>query len=76
MKTAIIAIGNSKGLRLPKVMLEESGITKNVDIKITKKGLLITPIEEDEPSDVIGLAEASLSKDWDRPEEDAAWADL
>jgi antitoxin MazE len=32
MKTTIIAIGNSRGVRIPKPLLEESGLVKDVEI--------------------------------------------
>lgn len=41
MKAQIIQIGNSQGLRLPKMMLEESGITGEVDIELHEDGILI-----------------------------------
>lgn len=41
MKAQIIQIGNSQGLRLPKMMLEESGITGEVDLELHEDGILI-----------------------------------
>ena len=38
--------------------------------------LLITVVEEPSVSETALLSEASLAADWNRPEEDAAWADL
>lgn len=32
MKTKIIRIGNSQGIRIPKLMIEESGITEEVEM--------------------------------------------
>jgi antitoxin component of MazEF toxin-antitoxin module len=78
MRTTIIAIGNSKGIRIPKIMLEESGIVKDVKVKVSKGGLKITPIKTPplKTSETLTLSEAALRKDWDRPEEDKAWANL
>ncbi len=78
MKTTIVAIGNSKGVRLPKVLLEESGIVKDVEIKVISGGLRITPIKSAGviANETAALSEKALSKDWNRPEEDAAWANL
>ena len=76
MKTALIAIGNSKGIRLPKVLLEESGIVNRVEIKVLDNGLLVVPIEDIDVSETARLSESALSKDWSKPEEDAAWANL
>lgn len=76
MKTALIAIGNSKGIRLPKVLLKESGITNRVEIKVLDNGLLVVPIQDVDLSETARLSEGLLSKDWAKPEEDAAWANL
>ncbi len=37
---------------------------------------IITIIEEPEISETALLSQQSLSKDWERPEEDAAWSHL
>ena len=37
MKTQIIQIGNSQGIRIPKVLLEESGISGEVDLEFFRK---------------------------------------
>lgn len=41
MKTQIIAIGNSQGIRIPKVLLEDSGISGEVELEVCEEGLLI-----------------------------------
>ena len=41
MKSQIIQIGNSQGIRLPKVLLEESRITGEVDLELHPDGILI-----------------------------------
>ncbi|EDK72890.1 transcriptional regulator/antitoxin, MazE [candidate division TM7 genomosp. GTL1] len=78
MRTTIIAIGNSKGIRIPKVLLKESGIDNEVEIKATKSGIKITPLKTipKKDSETAALSETILRKDWDRPEEDKAWANL
>lgn len=78
MKTTLVAIGNSRGIRLPKVLLEESGIVKDVEVKIVRGGLRITPIKTATAAtnEAATLSQKTLAKDWDRPEEDAAWANL
>lgn len=43
MKASIIAIGNSQGIRIPKALLEESGLSGEVELELTKEGLLIRP---------------------------------
>lgn len=44
MQTNLIAVGNSKGLRLPKAILAQCGIEDRVSLKITQEGLLISPV--------------------------------
>ena len=41
MKTQIIQIGNSQGIRIPKVLLEESRITGDVEVELHPDGILI-----------------------------------
>lgn len=77
MKTSIISIGNSKGIRIPKPLLEESGLTGNVELKAVKGEIKIVAAK---PSKIAFNDEYLLSlsglSDWDTPEEDAAWAHL
>jgi antitoxin MazE len=41
MKSQIIQIGNSQGIRIPKVLLEDSHITGDVDLELHPDGILI-----------------------------------
>ena len=41
MKTQIIQIGNSQGVRIPKVLLEDSRIISDVDLELHADGILI-----------------------------------
>jgi antitoxin MazE len=41
MKAQIIQIGNSQGIRIPKVLLEESRISGEVDVELHEDGILI-----------------------------------
>jgi len=43
----LIKIGNSKGLRLPKAIIEQAQLErKELKIKIVKEGLLIQPVQK------------------------------
>lgn len=44
MKCQIIQIGNSQGIRIPKTLLEDSGISGEVDLEIHPDGILIRNI--------------------------------
>ncbi len=77
MKASIITIGNSKGIRIPKPLLEESGLTGDVDIKAVKGEIkIVAAVPATKISDTALLSEKVLAKDWLRPEEDKAWASL
>jgi antitoxin MazE len=44
MKTKVIRIGNSRGVRLPKTLIEEAGLQKEVDIIARQGRIIISPI--------------------------------
>ena len=46
MKASVIAIGNSKGIRISKVLLKECSIEDSVDITREGNKLVIRPIKE------------------------------
>ena len=41
MKSKIVQIGNSRGIRIPKALLEQAGLDDDVDIDVTDAGLVI-----------------------------------
>ena len=43
MKARLIRIGNSRGVRLPKPVIEEAGLTEDVDIRVKDGAVMITP---------------------------------
>ena len=44
MKTKIIKIGNSRGIRLPKVILHQVGIDDEVDLEVDRDRIILKPI--------------------------------
>ena len=42
MKTRLVRIGNSRGLRLPKPRIEEAGLNEEVEITLRDGALIIT----------------------------------
>ena len=46
MRTEIIKIGNSKGLRIPKAILEHCRMKKAVNLYVEDHALIVTPCEE------------------------------
>lgn len=80
MRAEIIRIGNSKGLRIPKVVLEQCGIKSAVDLRVKDHSLIVTPYEEvragwekcfqlmAKNKDDTLLDVSSLSNSWDEDE--------
>jgi antitoxin MazE len=46
IRTRIIKIGNSQGIRIPKTLLEQSGIQAEVEISIDGDRLTIRPLQQ------------------------------
>lgn len=44
MKLSIVSIGNSQGIRIPKSILKQCNITKEVNIEIDKNNIVLKPI--------------------------------
>ncbi len=78
MKTKLIEIGNSRGIRIPKPLLTESGLGEQVELQVKKGEIRITPaiVKSNRVSETQLLSEKTLATDWNRPEEDKAWASL
>jgi antitoxin MazE len=45
MKARVIKIGNSQGLRIPKPILEQTGIMDDVEIDVEKNMIIIRPVK-------------------------------
>ncbi len=46
MKTSIVRIGNSRGIRIPKPLLEQCRLRDEVEMEIRDDGLLISRVAE------------------------------
>ena len=44
MKTHLIRVGNSRGVRLPKPLIEEAGLTDAVEIRVRDGTIVITGV--------------------------------
>ncbi len=42
MRTKIVQIGNSRGIRIPKPMLEQAGLDDEVELEVEEEGLRIS----------------------------------
>jgi len=46
MKTQIVTIGNSKGVRIPKILLEQSNLSGEVELEVRGESIVISPIRK------------------------------
>ncbi len=46
MKTKIVKIGNSRGIRIPKSFIDESGIDNEVELEISGDKIIIKPLSK------------------------------
>ena len=73
-----IDIGNSRGIHIPKPALLESGLGEQVELQVKKGEIRIVsaPLKVKSVANTLLLSVKTLAADWDRPEEDKAWASL
>jgi antitoxin MazE len=75
MRTKLVKIGNSRGVRIPKALLEEAELVDDIELTVVDGDIRIAAVEPDSGATLMMLSEAALG-DWNRPEEDEAWAHL
>ena len=81
MRARVIKIGNSQGLRIPKPILEQTGIMDDVEIEVQKNQIIIRPVRNvrdgwDEAFKMMGqrgddepiIADGNFSHSWDGEE--------
>jgi antitoxin MazE len=80
MRARVIKIGNSQGLRIPKPILEQTGILDDVEIEVEKNRIIIRPATNaregwdkafqgmGENGDDRLLADDGISHSWDEDE--------
>ena len=44
MRARVVKIGNSQGIRIPKLILEQTGIMEDVELEVDKNQIIIRPI--------------------------------
>jgi antitoxin MazE len=44
MKTRLVRIGNSRGVRLPKPFIEEAGLSEEVEVRARQGSIVILPV--------------------------------
>ena len=61
MKTPIMPIGNSRGIRIPKLLLDKLGLSGEVEISAEDESLMIRPVKSG------ARLGRGLSRDGDKP---------
>ncbi len=81
MRARVIKIGNSQGLRIPKPILEQTGIMGDVEIEVEKNQIIIRPVKNaregwdkafkmmrEKGDDTPLIDEIDVSNSWDEEE--------
>jgi antitoxin MazE len=82
MKAKLISIGNSRGIRLPKAVLDECGLTDEITLEVQKDRLIVRSsstarrnwdaafarMRARGDDALLDIAESGLTEDWDRTE--------
>lgn len=76
MKAKLVRIGNSRGVRIPKPLIEISGLANDVEIRAKKGRIVIEPAAPRRIGETALLSERALARDWNRPTDEKAWKRL
>lgn len=81
MRARVVKIGNSQGIRIPKSLLEQTGIMNDVELEVEKNQIIIRPISNprtgwddafkamaDRGDDALINGEDNISHSWDEEE--------
>ena len=63
MKTKIVKVGNSRGIRIPKSLIDESGLKGDVALEVNDNKILITPISKPRESWDTAFQKMAKNKD-------------
>ena len=63
MRASIIKIGNSQGIRLPKPLLDQTGIKDDVELEVEKSQIIIRPISNSRDGWDEAFKSMSLNRD-------------
>jgi antitoxin MazE len=77
MTVKLVQIGNSKGVRIPKALLEQAGLEGEVDLRLDGRQIVIGPKVEREPrAGWVEAFERAIAKHGNAlTEEDRQWLD-
>ena len=63
MKVKLIAIGNSKGVRIPRAVIQECNLGEEVDLSVRDGAVMLAPLREIREGWDKAFAKASKGKD-------------
>lgn len=64
MKTKVIKIGNSRGIRIPKSFLDESGLKSEVELEVSDGQIIIKSISQNRGSWDSAFKKMAKNKDY------------
>ena len=50
MRTKVVKIGNSRGIRIPKSLIDESGLKNEVELEIREGQIIVKPVSKNRES--------------------------
>ena len=81
MRARVVKIGNSQGIRIPKPLLEQTGIRDDVELEVEKNQIIIRPVANpradwddvfksmaDKGDDTLIAGDENISHSWDEEE--------
>ena len=81
MRARIVKIGNSRGIRIPKPLLDQTGITEDVELEVVDDCIIIKPVSKpregwdaafskiaDQGDDILLNGMDAISHSWDEEE--------
>lgn len=81
MRARVVKIGNSQGIRIPKPLLEQTGIMDDVELEVEKNQIIIRPITSpridwdeafksmaDKGDDTLIVGDENIYHSWDEEE--------
>ena len=81
MRARVVKIGNSQGIRIPKPLLEQTGIMDDVELEVEQNQIIIRPVPNpredwddafktmaDKGDDALIAADENISHSWDEEE--------
>lgn len=63
MKTKVVKIGNSRGIRIPKSLIHESGLKSEVELEVSDGQIIIKPISTNRESWETAFKKMAKNKD-------------